>query len=127
MSARLLSSMKPRVLYVDDERFNLLIFKQTFADSFSLQTASSAKEALVLLQQQVFDVLITDQQMPEQTGLELLAAVQRLYPSMKRWMLTAYGSSGDIHDAIQSGLIEQHLEKPFDATRIQALVSRIAP
>ena len=63
---------KIRVLYVDDEEFNLSSFKASFRRNFHIQTAISGPEAIEILKEHTFDIIITDQRMPEMTGIQLL-------------------------------------------------------
>ena len=72
---------KHSVLYVDDEQSNLRIFKDTFRRDFEVLTAISAFEALEILERNRVDVVITDQRMPNMTGVELLKKIYARFPN----------------------------------------------
>jgi CheY-like chemotaxis protein len=67
-----------RVLYVDDDRINALLFVETcrFAPGVELETAASGAEALELVQRWVPDLLVIDLHLPDTNGYELLAALR---------------------------------------------------
>ena len=64
--------MSYKMLIVDDEEANLRTLDRLFREEYTVFTASSGAEALRLLEQHDVAILITDQRMPEMTGLELL-------------------------------------------------------
>ena len=87
------------VLYVDDERANLLVFRHNFSDQFTVLTADNGKEALEILRRENVAVLLTDQRMPSMTGVELAEKVQAAHPEVVRMIVTAYA---DVHAAIEA-------------------------
>ena len=58
------------ILYVDDEEDNLVVFKSAFRRDYNVHTALSAKEGLKILKKEDIKVLITDQRMPDISGIE---------------------------------------------------------
>jgi len=82
--------------------------------------ATSGHEALSLLDQSEYDVLITDLQMPEMSGLELLGKVVNRHPQVVRMVLS---STADQEVAARSATLAHHcLLKPCDAETIQSAV-----
>jgi CheY-like chemotaxis protein len=117
-----------RVLAVDDDLDSLqlvaLVLKQAGA---TVMTASSAIEALRILEQQSVQVLVSDIGMPAMDGYALLQTVrsQRRSP-LAAIALTAYATETDQQQAIASGF-QQHLAKPIDpAILVQAVVSQVS-
>ncbi len=104
----------PIILYVDDERANLVVFKHTFSSRFALRTVSSPKEALELMATTDVAVLVTDQRMPEMSGNELLATVKELYPLTTRIIITAYSDLDAILGAVNEGLVARYVVKPWN-------------
>jgi nitrogen-specific signal transduction histidine kinase len=102
------------ILYVDDERDNLIVFEATFENTFTVCTASSGAKALELLDQRSFPVVIADQRMPSMTGSELFEIMRRKYPHTKRVMLTGYADSKAMLDAINQGQVYYFLKKPWE-------------
>lgn len=106
---------KIKVLYVDDERNNLLSFKATFRKDYRVFIASSGKEGLEILEQNKdMHVIVTDQRMPEMTGIEFLTAVLELYPDPIRILLTGYSDINAVVDAINKGQVYRYISKPWN-------------
>ncbi len=61
-----------RILFVDDEQRVLTSMRAMFRRDYEVHLASSGAEALALLREQAFDVVVSDQRMPGMTGVELL-------------------------------------------------------
>ncbi len=106
------------VLFVDDERHNLLAFRATFREHFTVFTAQSAAEGLALLKEHSIKVVISDQRMPEITGVEFLEQVQVLYPDTIRILLTAYSDFDALIDAVNKGKIYHYLSKPWNTNAL---------
>lgn len=106
---------KVKVLYVDDEENNLLSFKACFRIKYDVLTAISARAALNMLElNQNIQVIITDQRMPETTGVELLKILLEKYPLPIRIMLTGFANFADTIDAVNLGKIYSYLNKPWE-------------
>ena len=67
---------KPRILYVDDERSNLTSFKYMFRKYYDIHIAENTKEADGILQEKDIQLIISDQRMPGETGVEFLARIK---------------------------------------------------
>jgi response regulator RpfG family c-di-GMP phosphodiesterase len=109
---------KTTVLFVDDEEHNLISFKATFRRDFKVFTANSAEEARELLAIHDIHVLITDQRMPEETGVELLASILDKHPEPMRILLTGYADIEAVIDSINIGRIYKYIPKPWDTTNL---------
>ncbi len=116
--------MKRDILYVDDERDNLIVFEATFEDTFNVYTASSGRKALELLEQRPFPVVIADQRMPVMTGSELFEIMRSKYPHTKRVMLTGYADSNAMLDAINQGQVFYFVKKPWERHVILSILTR---
>ena len=103
------------ILYVDDENKMLKNFERAFKDEFSILTAESVKEANeVLLREDVrVGVVLTDQRMPEEQGLDLLMRLKRDEPRIVRILTTAYTSMDNAVAAVNEGGIFQYVAKPW--------------
>ena len=102
------------VLIVDDEEVVLLSLRDTLArEGYQVVTAPNAIEALTLLKDRVFSVVITDQQMPMLTGLEFLGQVKQMQPDCTRILITAVLSLTTVIDAINKGEIYRFIVKPW--------------
>ena len=110
----MLEGRKPCVLVVDDEK-NILevIGKILRINNFETVLSSSAEQALELLKNKSFDILITDHLMPNKTGLELIIESKKNYPDMVKVLLTGVGNRDLYREAIIQGDIFSIVEKPF--------------
>lgn len=113
-----------RVLLVDDEFEVLAVLEALLDDDWEVYTAQSGKEALEILSSDTpIDLVITDQRMPEMTGVELLSALSDSHPDLYRMVLTAYSDVDPIVAAINQGKVDQFILKPWDPTAIRRLVA----
>jgi YesN/AraC family two-component response regulator len=104
-----------KVLYVDDEEINLRAFARLTRKNFEVITAHSAKEALEILEKvQDIHIIVSDQRMPEMTGIELLTKAIEKAPDAIRIILTGYTDEQDIRKAINVCGIYRYLTKPWD-------------
>ena len=114
---------RPSVLYVDDERSNLTGFKYMFADDYDVFVAESGAEALELLSRESISIVITDQRMPEMTGVEFLEKVVDHYPDTTRIMLTGYSDITAVVDAINRGHVFHYFRKPWNYYEVRLVIS----
>ena len=104
------------ILYVDDEPQALKYFAKAYSPLFRIHTCESAKEALAYLESHSDEVgvLISDQRMPEQTGVSLLEAVRGQYPHIVRILTTAYAELDNAIDAVNDGAVFRYITKPWN-------------
>lgn len=103
---------KPNILYVDDEPDNLTVFKIAFRRHYNIYTSTSAAEGLELLQKEKIHVVVTDQRMPDMTGVEFLSLIPE-EPYITRILLTAYTETQALIDAVNAGHIYRYINKPW--------------
>ncbi|MFL5319732.1 MAG: ATP-binding protein [Myxococcaceae bacterium] len=127
----------PVVLYVDDEPVNLRVFEANFRHHFKVLLAQSGKEALQKVEQhpEGIAVVISDQRMPEMTGVDFLEKVRELSPDTVRMLITAYSDMQAVVDAVNRGQVSRYFVKPWakeellnavaDAARIFTLQNRL--
>ncbi len=101
------------ILYVDDEISNLHIFKNTFRKEYTIFTAESAKEGINILEREKIDIIISDQRMPEMTGVEFLEYAFKKHPQLNRILITGYTDFSAIKNAINDAKIYQFVQKPW--------------
>jgi len=115
---------KISVLYVDDEENNLISFKATFRLKYTVYTALSGDQALQLIQEKPIDIIITDQRMPQMTGVELLEEVIKINPNPMRILLTGYADMSAVVDAVNKGKIFHYLSKPWSEDELDNTILR---
>jgi two-component system sensor histidine kinase/response regulator len=116
--------MNHKILVVDDEVANLRSLERIFRKSHTVLTAQSGTEALSLLEQHDVALLISDQRMPEMTGIELLKKTVQLRPHMVRILLTGYTDVSTLIDAINCGHVYRYITKPWNNDDLGLTVSR---
>ena len=119
-------SVKRRILIVDDEPVLLRALVRTFMPFravWEIKTAASAEEALELMAQQPFDVVISDMRMPGMEGDALLEEVKRRYPATVRMIHS--GEASDESRVRSCGTAHQFLSKPWDVATVQQSLTRI--
>ncbi len=105
--------MKQKVLIVDDERAVTELLQDVLStEPYELMSASSAEEALAMLEQEQIDVVISDEKMPGISGTEFLAIVRERYPDTIRMILTGHASLDTAIKAINQGEIYRFFTKP---------------
>ena len=102
------------ILYVDDEVSNLHVFKNTFRRAYNIYTAESACDGLQILETKKIDLIITDQRMPEMSGVEFLKKAMVRHPQPNRILITAYTDFTALKDAVNEAKIFQFIQKPWD-------------
>jgi DNA-binding NtrC family response regulator len=112
------------VLVVDDDvEMRELIHDVLKARGHQITTAGSGQEALALLAQTDFDVVLTDLRMKGMEGTELLTEIKRLYPDIGVILMTAFGSVETAVEAMKHGASD-YLTKPVKSDEIVRVVER---
>lgn len=107
------------ILYVDDEIENLTSFKFLFKKTFQITLAKSAIEGLETLKEEKVQVVISDQRMPNMTGIEFLEKVSSEHPEVVRILLTGYTDSLTTTAALDQGKIDKCMSKPFEMSEMK--------
>ncbi|HYN77888.1 MAG TPA: sigma-54 dependent transcriptional regulator [Lamprocystis sp. (in: g-proteobacteria)] len=104
---------RPSILLVDDEPLSLDTLTRILDEEFDCRTAVSAAEALVILEQDYIQAVISDQRMPEMSGVTFLARVRERWPEVVRIILSGYTDADDLIDGINRAGIYQFITKPW--------------
>lgn len=107
-------SKKAPILLVDDEPEMLFSLKALLRREFELYTAESGAEAMEILRQHEVHVVMTDQRMPEMTGVQLVRRVKNEYPEAIRIVFTGYADIKSVVEAINKGGLYRYITKPWD-------------
>lgn len=114
-----MSAQHIHILYIDDEIHNLNAFKASFRRLYSVATATSAAEAVKLLEEQEFHIIISDQRMPKMTGIEFFESILDKYPEPIRMLLTGYADINAVVDAINKGQVYKYFSKPWNEEELR--------
>lgn len=118
-----MSEDKIVILYVDDEENNLISFKANFRLKYQIHIANSGDEALTILGKKKIDIVITDQRMPNMTGVEFLEIVIEKFPEPMRLLLTGYTDMTAVIDAVNKGKIFHYLTKPWNEEEMDKTIA----
>jgi response regulator RpfG family c-di-GMP phosphodiesterase len=119
-----MTDRRPLVLIVDDDPTIGSVLGDVLQPTYETRSVTSAKAALVILQEVDVAIVLADQQMPEMTGLELLAEMRRVKPTAVGVLLTAYADLDDAMRAINSVRVIGFLTKPWDEQELLSVVER---
>lgn len=111
-----------KILYVDDEIRNLQAFKASFRRDFQVFTAESGPKGLEIFNEEDLNIILTDQRMPEMTGIEFLVEVQKINPEPMRILITGYSDINAVIDAINRGQVYRYLNKPWHYEDLKATI-----
>lgn len=112
------------ILVVDDEEMmRNLLEKILSREGYNIITAENGIQALDILHNEKADIIITDMKMPEMNGFELLKHVKKEFPQVGIIVMTAYGDTYSLKDALLLGA-DEYITKPFKSYEISLVVER---
>lgn len=117
---------KAKLLFVDDEERILNALRSVFRNQYNVFTASSGPEAMEFMKRFHPHVVISDQRMPEMTGVEFLRQVRDLAPHTVRILLTGYSDLASIVGSINDGEVFRFISKPWNNSEIQKTIGEAA-
>ena len=121
-----MSESKSKVVYLDDEDINLLLFKEMFKRDFEVFTTTFPEEALEYVKSNEVEFVFTDQRMPLMSGVEFLKAMEEMgISSSKKVMISGYAAEGEVSEAIQKNLIECFIDKPWTYEGVKTAINTI--
>jgi len=114
------------ILYVDDEEMSLKFFHRAFGKKFRVLIAANAAEGYRLLEQHRNEIglLMTDQRMPGEKGVQFLERARQLHPRAIRILTTAYSELDVAIEAVNSGAIYKYVTKPWDISQLRVTLQR---
>ncbi len=114
------------VLYVDDEEKSLKYFTRAFSDTFRIYTATNARDGYKIVEdhQDEIGVIMTDQRMPGEQGVQFLERARRLRPQIIRILATAFADLDAAIHAVNSGAIYKYITKPWDVPALETTLKR---
>ena len=116
-------TIKPHILYVDDEPINLRLFKISYKDNYIVESVSSGEDALQILEQgKKFDIIISDQRMPGMTGTEFMIKAKTYLTHAKYILLTGYTDIEALEKAINEVGLWQFVKKPWEPSNLKFII-----
>jgi signal transduction histidine kinase len=120
--------MVPRhtLLIVDDEPDVVQSLRDLLRREYRVLVATHAREGLRLLHEQPVHVVMSDQRMPDISGVEFLRSVRRDCPEAIRLLFTGYADIKAVIDAINEGHVYRYITKPWDADELRTVLHQAA-
>jgi PAS domain S-box-containing protein len=113
---------KNTILYVDDNILNLEVFKALVEENYNVIIATDTTEAYQFLKEQEVKVLVSDQRMPGEMGLDFFQRIEPEFPNIIKILFTAYQDQDTILQAINQGGIFRYLIKPCNSKEIRMTI-----
>jgi len=114
-----------RVLVVDDEEVIRVLFRDVLEDmGYRVRVAANGESAIKVLEEEPFDLIITDIRMPGIDGMELLRISKENYPEIDVIIITGYASVETAVEAMKLGAID-YLTKPLNIDQIRIIVDKV--
>ena len=111
------------ILYIDDEEDNLTVFQSTYRRDYDIHMATSGAEGLEIMRKHDMHLVISDQRMPEMTGIEFLEKIIPDYPHCIRMILTGFSDVEAIIQAINKGRVYRYITKPWDKKDMKVTIN----
>jgi len=113
-----------KILIVDDEKSILDLLNMVFKkQGYSVKNALSAEKAIELLDEDDFDLVLTDVKLPKKSGMDILKYTREKEPQIPVVMITAYGTIKQAVEAFKAGAVDYVL-KPFDVEELKIIVEK---
>jgi DNA-binding NtrC family response regulator len=111
---------EPRILIIDDEEaIRESLDTLLTLEGFAVDTAIDGPSGMDLLSRNEYDLLLLDLALPGQSGIDMLPRIVDMHPKLPVIMITAYGTVGNVVDAIRAGA-ENFVQKPWDNEKLLA-------
>ncbi len=115
--------MQSNILFIDDDSAVLDALEWTFADEpYECFMCKTAGEALSLIAELDFAVVVSDQRMPEMSGIDFLEEIKRQRPATIRILMTAYQEMNLILNAVNKGHVYNLIFKPWDEVELKRII-----
>jgi signal transduction histidine kinase len=115
-------SAKHSLLVVDDEPDLVHSVQDLLRLEYRVLGATRASEGLKILEREPVHIVMTDQCMPEMTGVEFLRILRDRYPDTIRLLFTAYADIKAVIDSINQGSVYRYITKPWEPRDLQAVL-----
>jgi two-component system, sensor histidine kinase and response regulator len=116
--------MSHHLLCIDDETHNLEALERLLRRQYKVATATSGKLALEKMAQQSFSLIISDQKMPEMTGVDFFVEARKIQPDAIRILLTGYTDLESVIGAINDGQIYRYITKPWEPKELLGIIQQ---
>ncbi len=114
------------ILFVDDEANTRKYFRRLFGDKFRILEAEDGVQALTVFRQHADEIgiIVTDQRMPNETGVGFLSKISEQYPDIIKILSTAYSDIDAAIGSVNQGGIFRYMTKPWDIPQLEVTLRR---
>jgi two-component system, response regulator, stage 0 sporulation protein F len=110
---------KVKLLYVDDEAINLMLFQANLEKRYEVLTAENAFTGLqYIAEHKDIKVVISDIKMPVMNGIEFILKARLIATDISFFILTGFEITDEIQEALSHGIIRRYFRKPFNINEI---------
>jgi two-component system response regulator PilR (NtrC family) len=114
----------PRILVVDDERsMREFLGIMLTREGYEVVVAENGSQAMAVLRQRAFDLLISDIRMPDCSGIDVLREAKAAQPDLPGILMTAFSSTQTAIEALRTGALD-YISKPFDVDEMKRVVAQ---
>src|SRR5262245_37005231 len=110
------------ILVIDDEPDVVQSVRDLLRLDYRVLGATRAQDGVRILGSEKVDVVMTDQRMPEMSGVELLHQAREAQPNTVRLLFTGYADIGAVIEAINRGNVYRYITKPWDPRELQGII-----
>src|SRR5262245_58827251 len=122
MGAVMKGKTKHCLLVVDDEPDLVHSVQDLLRFEYRVLGATRASEGLRVMEREQVHIVMSDQRMPEMTGVEFLRRLRDSHPDAVRLLFTAYADIKAVIDAINQGSVYRYITKPWEPQELQAVL-----
>ncbi len=112
------------VLYIDDQKENLNVFRIAFRKRYNVFVTQSTTEGWAILADNDIDVVIADHRMPEMTGIEFLVKAKEEFPEIRTIVISEYINDQIIRNAMKAYSFDGCMGKPWDGEELQQMIEK---
>lgn len=116
----------PKILYVDDEQTNLMLFDLNYNDKYHVLLAESGMRGIeIYTQNPDIKLVISDMKMPVMNGIEFITRIKEINPEINCYILTGYSINEEIRDFMSQGLIIDCITKPLNFVQFETEINKL--
>lgn len=117
---------KPKILYVDDEPINLMLFEANLVRKYEVLKANNGMKGLeILADHPDLKIVFSDMKMPNMNGIEFIREASKLNSDCSFYILTGFEITTEIQHSLDSGLIRKYYGKPINMKDISSEIELV--
>ncbi len=122
MSFQQMEKQDYNLLIIDDEIEITKSIARQFRKKYTVFSATSAKEGIAIMEKEHIQVVLSDQRMPDMTGVDFFSVIKDKYPDALKLLLTGYSDIEAVIGAINEGQVFRYVTKPWNPDELDSIV-----